>query len=547
MPKFEKDEIIRTESQIYEGMNIPQILDAQAEKRPDKIWLVHGKERMTFKEFGDRTDHLAVALQKQGLKKGEPCGLLFPNGIPYLLLQFAILKVGAILVPLNTRYRTHELNFMLHFTDARFLFTVKQFLKADFTEIIAEIRPNLPRLERLFVDGDRIPEGMLDIKSLFQYRASEDEIGSMKNHYVKDTEPASILFTSGTTAQPKGVLNSHQARVWTGIRNCERMQITEEDVLLNPLPFCHEFGGFTIPSHAYLCGCKMVIMDLFDAEEALRLIEVERVSVLYGVPTMFSYMLRSPKFKEYRINSLRTGYMSGATCPLELVRAVQEEMGCNISVAYGLSESPCHTISEYDVSPEVKAKTIGKPVRDAEAKVVDDHRQKLPIGTPGEIALRGKNLFLGYYKNDQLTHRVVDPEGFLYTSDLGKMDEKGYLYFLGRKADLIIAGGFNIYPPEVEEVIFQLPFVALAAVVGLPDPELGEIVCACIVLREGTQATAEEVIDFCKKQLANYKVPKRVEFMDSLPSTLATNKIRKSALVEDLKSKIDREKLKTEG
>ncbi len=297
MPKFEKDEIIRTESQIYEGMNIPQILDVQAEKRPDKIWLVHGKERMEFKEFSDRTDHLAVALQKQGLKKGEPCGLLFPNGIPYLLLQFAILKVGAILVPLNTRYRTHELNFMLQFTDARFLFTVKQFLKADFTEIIAEIRPNLPKLERLFVDGDRIPEGMLDIKSLFQYRASEDEIGSMKNHYVKDTEPASILFTSGTTAQPKGVLNSHQARVWTGIRNCERMRITEEDVLLNPLPFCHEFGGFTIPSHAYLCGCKMVIMDLFDAEEALRLIEVEKVSILYGVPTMFSYMLRSPKFQ----------------------------------------------------------------------------------------------------------------------------------------------------------------------------------------------------------------------------------------------------------
>jgi fatty-acyl-CoA synthase len=314
------------------------------------------------------------------------------------------------------------------------------------------------------------------------------------------------------------------------------MQITEEDVLLNPLPFCHEFGGFTIPSHAYLCGCKMVIMDLFNAEEALSLIDEERVSVLYGVPTMFSHMLRSPRFKDYRLDSLRTGYMSGATCPLELVRAVQDEMGCNISVAYGLSESPCHTISEYDVSPEIKAKTIGKPVRDAEARIVDDDRKELPLGTPGEIVLRGKNLFLGYYKNPELTRRVVDSEGFLYTSDLGKIDEKGYLTFLGRKTDLIIAGGFNIYPPEVEEVIYQLPFVALAAVVGLPDPELGEIVCACIVLNEGTRTTSEEVIDFCKKQLANYKVPKRVEFMESLPSTLATNKIRKTELAEKLKS-----------
>ena len=538
MQNHKSDTIHEMELQHFEGMTIPRVFDAQADRRPDKVWLVHGKERLTFREFSQRTDRLAVAMKRHGLKKGEPCGLLFPNGIPHLLLQVAILKAGAILVPLNTRYRTHELSFMLNFTGARFLFSVKHFLKADFTGILREIRPNLPKLEKIFVDGDDIPEGMLEIQPLFRYQASEEEIEQMKKDYVEDNEPASILFTSGTTAQPKGVLSSHQARVWTGVRNCERMRITEGDVLLNALPFCHEFGGFTIPSHAYLCGCKMIIMDLFNAEEALRLIEEERISVLYGVPTMFSYMLRSPRFKDHDLKSLRTGYMSGATCPLELVKAVQEEMGCNISVAYGLSESPCHTISEYDVSPEVKAKTIGKPVRGAEARIVDDHRRELPIGTPGEIALRGKNLFLGYYKNPELTHRVVDPEGFLYTSDLGKIDEKGYLTFLGRKTDLIIAGGFNIYPPEVEEVIYQLPFVSLAAVVGLPDSELGETVCACIVLREGSHGTAEEVIDFCKKQMANYKVPKRVEFMDSLPSTLATNKIRKSALVEEIKARL---------
>jgi fatty-acyl-CoA synthase len=533
----EKEEGIEAELQRYEGLSIPQVFDAQADKRPDKVWLVHGKERMTFREFSRRTDHLAVALRRQGLRKGEPCSLLFPNGVSYLLLQFAILKAGAILVPLNTRYRTHELNFMIHFADARFLLMVKQFLKAEFTEILKEIRSNLPKLERIFVDGEDLPEGMHPIHPLFQYRAREEEIEEMRRDCVKDAAPASILFTSGTTAQPKGVLSSHQARVWTGIRNCERMRITEKDVLLNPLPFCHEFGGFTIPSHAYLCGCRMVLMDLFNAEEALRLIEEERISVLYGVPTMFSYMLRSPRFKDYDLKSLRTGYMSGATCPLELAKAVQEEMGCNISVAYGLSESPCHTISEYDLPPEAKTKTIGKPVRDAEAKIVDDHRHPLPLGVAGEIALRGKNLFLGYYKNPEATHRVVDAEGFLYTSDLGKMDEKGYLYFLGRKTDLIIAGGFNIYPPEVEEVIYQLPFVSLVAVVGLPDSEFGETVCACIVLREGSHGTAEEVIDFCKKQLANYKVPQKVEFMDSLPSTLATNKIRKSALVEELRAR----------
>jgi fatty-acyl-CoA synthase len=313
------------------------------------------------------------------------------------------------------------------------------------------------------------------------------------------------------------------------------MRIAEDDVLLNPLPFCHEFGGFTIVSHALICGCKMVVMDLFDAEEALRLIDEEGVSVLYGVPTLCSYMLHSPRFKDYDLSSLRTGYLSGATCPLELVRKVQDEMGCNISVAYGSSEAPSHTISEYDDPPEVKAGTVGKPVRDGEVKIVDDRRRELPPGTPGEIAVRGKNTLMEYYKNPELTQKAIDGDGFFYTGDLGRMDERGYLTFVGRKTDMIISGGFNVYPLEVEEILYRLPFVALTAVVGLPDPELGEVVCACIVLREGMKATREEVVEHCRRQLANYKVPRRVEFMDIFPTTIGTNKIKKSSLVEILK------------
>jgi fatty-acyl-CoA synthase len=330
---------------------------------------------------------------------------------------------------------------------------------------------------------------------------------------------------------------SQGARVWVGVRIAERMRIAEDDVLLNPLPFCHEFGGFTIVSHALICGCKMVVMDLFDAEEALRLIGEEGVSVLYGVPTMCSYMLHSPRFKDYDLSSLRTGYLSGATCPLELVRKVQDEMGCNISVAYGSSEAPSHTISEYDDPPEVKAGTVGKPVRDGEVKIVDDRRRELPPGTPGEISVRGKNTLMEYYKNPELTQKAIDGDGFFYTGDLGRMDERGYLTFIGRKTDMIISGGFNVYPLEVEEVLYRLPFVALTAVVGLPDPELGEVVCACIVLREGMKTTREEVVEHCRRQLANYKVPRRVEFMDLFPTTIGTNKIKKSSLVEILTGK----------
>ena len=527
--------IVRDYTEL-ERMNFTQLLDVQAARRPDKVWLVHGSERVTFGEFSDRTDRLATALRKHGLKMGEFCGLLYPNGIRYLLLMFAVLKAGAVLVPLNTRYRASELTFMLNFSGARFLLMAKGFLKADFVEILREIRPNLPGLEKIYVEGEGLPEGFLDINEIVHGESAEEEREEIRSNPVPSKALATLLFTSGTTAVPKAVLMSHEARAWVGIRIAERMRIAEDDVLLNPLPFCHEFGGFTIVSHALICGCKMVIMDLFDAEEALRLIDEERVSVLYGVPTMCSYMLHSPRLRDYDLSSLRTGYMSGATCPLELVRKVQDEMGCNISVAYGSSEAPSHTISEYEDPPELKAGTVGKPVRDAEVKIVDADRREVPLGAPGEIAVRGKNTFIEYFKNLELTRQVIDRDGFFYTGDLGRMDERGYLTFVGRKTDMIISGGFNVYPLEVEEVLYRLPFVALTAVVGLPDPVLGEIVCACIVLREGMKATGEEVIDYCRKQLANYKVPRRVEFMDSFPTTIGTNKIKKSALVEMLVS-----------
>lgn len=513
----------------FEGMNFPQILDYQAKQMPDKEWLVFGKERYTFKQFSEMTDHLAIAMKKAGLRRGESCGVLFPNSVKYLLLQFAVLKLGAILIPLNTRYRAHELTFMLSFSDARFLFTVDAYLKADFVKTFHEIRKDIPKLEHIYVDGTDVPDDMLDIHELFHYRATPEELMELRNNPVADTAPATMLFTSGTTSQPKGVVMSHRARVWCGLRIAERMRITKEDALLNPLPFCHEFGGFTIVSHAVICGCKMVIMEIFNADEALKHIETEKVSVIYGVPTMFSYMFNSPIYKQTDLSSLRTGYMSGATCPLELVKNVQEDMGCNISVAYGLSEAPSHTISEYEDSPEVKARTVGKPIRDAEAKIVDDDRREVPLGTPGEIVIRGQNLMTEYYKRAETTRETLDSEGYLYTGDLGIMDEKGYLTFVGRKTDMIVAGGFNVFPLEVEEVLYQLPFVAHAAVIGMPDPLLGEKILACIVCREGFHPEEEEVIKYCSSQLANYKVPKKVIFMESLPMT-TTNKILKREL-----------------
>lgn len=521
----------------FEGMNYPQVLDAQARRRGEKVWIVHEEQTLTFRAFSEATDHLAAALRMAGLGKGEPCALWYPNGIRYALLQFAILKAGAVLLPLNTRYRSHEIGFMLAFSGAGFLLMVPQFLKADFVSILNEVRGRLPELRQVYVESAGAPQGMRDIEELFRYRATPQEIGDLREQAVSDTAPASILFTSGTTSQPKGVLGSHRARVWAGMGNAERMRIGEDDVLLNPLPFCHEFGGFTVPSHALLCGCTMVIMETFSAEEALRLVQKHKVSVLYGVPTMFSSMIHSPDLEKTDLSSLRTGYMSGAICPVELVRAVQERMGCNISVAYGLSEIPCHTICDYDDPPQVKRTTLGRPVRGGDAKIVDEHRLETPVGAPGEIALRGLNRMIGYYKNPEATAKTIDRDGFLYTNDIGTMDAKGYLTFLGRKTDLIVAGGFNIYPLEVEEVLYELPFVERAAVVGLPDKVKEEIVVACVVLRDGMQATEEEIVAHCRKKLANYKVPRRVEFMTSFPATVATDKVKKLELAALLQQK----------
>ena len=412
----------------YEGMNIPGALHAQAGKRPDKVWLVQNEQRLTFKDFSDKTLGLAAALKKAGVKKGDHCALLIPNSINYLLLQFAVITLGAIVIPMDTRFRAHEIDFMLRFSGARYLFMVDHFLKADFVEILQEIRPNLSELKEVYVIGGTAPPDSRDFRDLLSYQASAAEIEEIRGNLPDPEDAATTLFTSGTTALPKGVMQSHRSRIWVGIRVAERMRITEDDAILNPLPFCHEFGGFTTPMLAIMGGCKMVIMETFNAEEAIRLIHEEKLSIINGVPTMFAYMLNSPGFKEYDYSHVRTGYMSGAACPLELVKRVQDEMHCNINVAYGLSECICHTLSEYEDSPERKATTCGKPVRDGEIKIVDDSRGTLPLGEVGEIAVRGKNMFLGYFQNREQTDKVLDAEGWLYTSDIGKLDKDGYLY-----------------------------------------------------------------------------------------------------------------------
>ena len=266
----EKRRIIESYKEL-EDLNFPQVLQYQAQRRPDKIFLVDGPRRFSFKEFNDAVNDVGAALMKQGLKRGEPLALLYPNTFEYLLFQFAVMRIGALLIPFNTRYRIHEIEFRLSFSDCRYLVMVDRYLKADFTEIVASTMSRLPKLEKVFVKGDR-REGMFDAEEILRHKATPEERAAVMADPVKNTTGGTILFTSGTTAMPKGVVLSHRARVFTGIRLCERMLITDEDVILNFMPLCHELGGFTIVSHCVVSGCTMVLMEMFNAEEALRLL-----------------------------------------------------------------------------------------------------------------------------------------------------------------------------------------------------------------------------------------------------------------------------------
>jgi acyl-CoA synthetase (AMP-forming)/AMP-acid ligase II len=326
-------------------------------------------------------------------------------------------------------------------------------------------------------------------------------------------------------------MHTHHSIIWDSTRVCERLRIGPDDVYLMMLPCSHIFASFVLYTNAVMGRSKIVIMETFEPGEALRLQEAERVSVLYGVPTMFILMLNHPDFEKFDLTANRTGYMSGASCPVELVRAVMQKMHCNISAAYGMSEADCITITDYEDDEYIKSETAGRPIRGQDLKIVDIDRKTVDVGVVGEIAVRGENLFSGYYQQEALTRSSFDPGGFFYTGDLGKLDENGRLIVVGRKKEMINRGGFNVYPAEIEENIALVEGVQHVAVVGVPDTKLGEKICACSVPRPGHHLHPAEIIRFCEANLANYKVPDFLEIMESFPMT-TTEKIQKFKIKE---------------
>jgi len=507
-------------------MTLYDLLKRGERLHADRPAVLFGDEVLTYHKLREQADAVASSLLELGIQKGDKVGVWLPNSGRFLSLYFGITAVGATMVPLNTRYRAHEVSYILRNSEARALFMVPSFLKMDYREMLAEVRPQLEGLQHVVaVDAEDSSD---DVGLSWREFVAGSRHCDPEEQRAEDEDVALILYTSGTTGQPKGVMLTHRNLATNARVTGEVMEVTPEDRYFVPLPLFHSFGLVLGCLTPLTFGSSIVLQDVFDAREALELMEKHRCTMNFGVPTMFMLELEEMRKSSYHL-SLRSGMMGGAPCPIEVVKGVRQEMGCNVCIGYGITEtSPLISLTRYHDDDVQRAESVGRPLPGVEVRIVDDQWRTLPDGEIGEIAIRG-NVMKGYYRMPEATREAVDDQGWYYSGDLGKMDAQGYLYITGRKKDMIVVGGFNVYPREIEEVLFTHPGVQNVAVIGVPDPRLGEAVKACIVPRG--QVSKEDIREFCRQRMANFKVPTYVEFMDSFPMT-ASGKIQKYKLRE---------------
>jgi fatty-acyl-CoA synthase len=537
-----------------DGLTIGQVLRETARKHPGSDALVFPQTglRWTWQQFDADVDRVAKALIALGIQHGEHLALWATNVPQWVLLQFATARIGVLLVNINPAYRPFELEYVLKQSDSVALMLVEKFKSSDYFAMLAEIYPELPETKEGLVDSEKFPqlrrivalsdgppETMLSWPGLLKLGESvTSEQLQARETAVTCNQPINIQYTSGTTGFPKAAMLSHRNLLLNAyyVGGCQRMGPT--DRLCIPVPFYHCFGCVLGTLCCGVYGAAMIIpAEYFQPTATLEAIEKERATAVYGVPTMYIAQLQCPTLPGRDLTSLRTGIMSGAPCPIEIMNQVSDKFGVpELTIAYGQTEaSPVITQTRCDDSLELRVETVGRPLPGWEVKIVDPETGKsLPDNTQGELCARGHGVMLGYYKNPEATAAAIDKEGWLHTGDLAVRLPNGYYKITGRLKDLVIRGGENIYPREIEEFLFTHPGVEQAAVVGVPDPKYGEELCAWIKLRAGQTATEDEIRQFCRKKLAHYKTPKYVRFVDAFPQTV-TGKIQKFRIREIMK------------
>ncbi|MFJ7911793.1 AMP-binding protein [Kitasatospora sp. NPDC096204] len=510
------------------GDTIGENLDRAVRAFPERDALVDRAtvRRWTYAELAADVDALALGLLELGIAKGDRVGIWAPNCAEWTLTQYATAKLGAILVTVNPAYRAHELEYVLNQSGIRLLVAVERFKTSDYAGMIEEVRPRCPELERVLLIGG--PDW--DAVTAAGRRADPARLAELQGELAPD-DPINIQYTSGTTGFPKGATLSHHNILNNGYFVGELLDYTERDRICVPVPFYHCFGmvmgNLAATSHG---ACMVIPAPSFEPGATLAAVAAERCTSLYGVPTMFIAELADPDFDRYDLTSLRTGIMAGSPCPSEVMKEVIGRMGmAQVSICYGMTEtSPVSTQTRVDDPVERRVTTVGRVGPHLEVKVVDPATGRtVPRGEPGELCTRGYSVMLGYWGEPERTAEAVDAARWMHTGDLAVMDEDGYLAITGRIKDMVIRGGENLYPREIEEFLHTHPDILDVQVIGVPDAKYGEELMAWIRMREGAEPLTDEAVRaYCAGRLAHFKIPRYVHVVEEFPMTV-TGKIRK--------------------
>jgi len=539
------------------GVTLGDLLLQTAETHGEREALVSRGQglRYTYTELNAAVDRVARALMALGVEQGQRVGIWAANCAEWVLVQFATARMGAILVNINPAYRSHELEYALRQSGVTLLVTAPGFRQHDYRATLAGLVPELaaspdamalrsaalPDLRGIMCLGDEPGPGMMAWRELL-LRAEDVEIAALRERSgaLQFDDPINIQFTSGTTGRPKGATLSHHNILNNGFFIGEYMRLTERDRVCIPVPLYHCFGMVLGNLACVTHGAAMVYpSEAFDPASALETVQEEACTALHGVPTMFIAELALPNFADYDLSTLRTGIMAGSPCPIEVMRQVRARMHMSeVTICYGMTEtSPVSFQTRPEDDEETKVSTVGSIHPHEEVKIVDAEGRIVPRGAPGELLTRGYNVMLSYWDNPEATAAAIDAARWMHTGDITEMREDGYVNIVGRIKDMIIRGGENIYPREIEEFLYTHPKVDDVQIIGVPDPKYGEEVCAWVRLKNGESATDDEIRAYCRGRIATYKIPRYVRFVDAFPMTV-TGKVQKYVMreqsIEDL-------------
>ncbi|MCJ2145930.1 AMP-binding protein [Bacillus sp. B19-2] len=531
-------------------LTIGKLLEKTAANAPDHEAVVYPDRRLryTYRQFDQLCRKVAKGLMALGIEKGEHVAIWASNTPEWLTAQFASAKTGAVLVTVNTNYQLSELEYVLKQSDATTLILMESYRGTSYIDILYKLIPELkesepgklvserlPFLKNIILMGDKRHPGMylwddiLKLSGSVSEKALDHRMERLKEHDV-----INMQYTSGTTGFPKGVMLTHSNLANNAANIAECMNLSRKDRMCIPVPFFHCFGCVLGTLACVTVGATMVPVQEFNPKEVLFAVETEKCTALHGVPTMFIAELNDQDFASYDLSSLRTGIMAGSNCPIEVMKKVIDNMGMSeITIAYGQTEaSPVITQTRVNDSLKRRVETVGRALPNVEVKITEPGtNQEVARGVQGELCTRGYHVMKGYYKNSEDTAAVIDEDGFLHTGDLAVMDEEGYCRITGRLKDMIIRGGENIYPREIEEFLYKHPNILDVQIVGVPDKTFGEEVSAWIKLKSGASMTADELKEYCKGKIARYKIPRYIAFVEEFPMT-ASGKVQKFKLRE---------------